>query len=70
MEAITVDYFAHDAERLISVPGGSPRLIMGRLSITATALHTKAHRPPERSSDLLGVMAGTRISLCKVEVAS
>jgi hypothetical protein len=27
---------------------------MGTLSMTATSLHTKYHRPPARSSDLLG----------------
>ena len=27
---------------------------MGTLSMTASDLHTKYHRPPDRSSDLLG----------------
>jgi hypothetical protein len=27
---------------------------MGSLSMTASELHTKYHRPPDRSSDLLG----------------
>jgi hypothetical protein len=27
---------------------------MGTLSMTASDLHTKFHRPPDRSSDLLG----------------
>jgi hypothetical protein len=32
---------------------------MGSLSMTASDLHTKCHRPPERSSDLLGVTVCT-----------
>jgi hypothetical protein len=30
---------------------------MGTLSMKASDLHTKYHRPPERSSDLLGDQA-------------
>ena len=41
------------AQRLSSAPGGSLRLVMGTLSMTAGDLHTKYHRPPARSSDLL-----------------